>query len=236
MSDDMSDIFDEEKPAAPEAASVAAPVEGPDKGDEAAPPAAVQRLDHVPIQAMLDERDKRQALQREAEMLREKLAAYDAAKQNPPPDLYSDPDARLKYENEQVERRLTNTKLEQSRWFANRDFGKEVVDAAFEYFNEHPELSHQFLNSPSPFHDAVEFYKRQKVADEVGTDPEAYKSKLRSEMEAEIREKLLAEMSQSGQPAAKPKYPGSLAAAPAAGKASGGEAQKGDGFSLAFGA
>ncbi len=236
MSDDMTEFLAEEKPVVLPEPAAQEPAEGADKGVEATPPVAVQRADHVPIQAMLDERDKRQRTERELEMFREKLAAYESQKQNPAPDLYADPEARLRFENEQFERRLVNTKLEQSRWMANRDFGKDVVDSAFEYFNEHPELSHQFLTSPSPFHDAVEFYKRQKVADEVGTDPEAYKAKLRAELEAEIREKVLAEASQNSAPTAKPKFPGSLAAAPAAGKASGSEAQKSDGFGLAFGA
>lgn len=204
----------------------------PAKGELATPPVAQPKADPVPIQALLDERDRRQKYEREAAELREKLAAFETAKNSPPPDLYVDPEARLQFENQRFQQEMVNMKLGQSRFLAEREYGKEVVDAAFAYFDQHPQLSHQFLSEPSPFHAAVEFYKRQKVADEVGPDPEAYKKRLRDELEAQIR----AEMANGQQPSpTQPaRLPGSLAAAPAAGKTT--EApSRGNAFDAAFG-
>lgn len=204
----------------------------PAKGELATPPVAQPKADPVPIQALLDERDRRQKYEREAAELREKLAAFEAAKNSPPPDLYADPEARLQFERSTYEQMVVNAKLDQSRWLAERDFGKPLVDEAFEYFNKFPALSHQFKNEPSPFHAAVEFYKRQKVADEVGPDPEAYKKRLRDELEAQIRAELA--NGQQPSPTQPARLPGSLAAAPAAGKTT--EApSRGNAFDAAFG-
>ncbi len=224
--DKMDELFDDKPVVAAEPVVSEPAVTGE---PEATPPVAQPKSDPIPIQALLDEREKRQRIEREMEDLRGKLSEYEGKRQ-PPPDIMEDPEGRLTFERQAIQRVLINNKLEQSRWFAEKDFGKEVVDDAMKYYDENPQLSHQFLSAPSPLHAAVEFYKRQKVADEVGLDPVAYRERLRAELLAEIQ-------AQGGaQPtvAAKPKLPGSLAAAPAAGKASS-ESPTSDGFSAAFG-
>ena len=82
MADDKLEFLDSEQPEektkdAPEVevepveAKTEAPpieVESESKGEEeAAPPAAEQESRHIPVTALLDEREKRQAAQREAE-------------------------------------------------------------------------------------------------------------------------------------------------------------------------
>ncbi len=239
MPNDLDAVFDNDKPvtlAEPTPEVKAEPVAEtppaqPVAGESATPPVAEKRSDLIPMPAYLDERDKRQKYEREVAALAEKLAAFEAAKNEPPPDLYADPEARLQFENSRYQQALVNTKLEQSRWMAEREYGKGVVDAAYAYFDQHPQLSHQFLNEPSPFHAAVEFYKRQKVAEEVGPDPEAYKKRIREELEAQIRAELTTQPAAAQtQPA---RLPGSLAAAPAAGKSS--EPSGSSGFEAAFG-
>lgn len=241
MSDDRLDFLDGEpaEPARePEPAEPVGAAEPPaDKGEQpaapvSAPPAEPPKEQHVaPLTALLDEREKRQAAEREAAELRawrqQQEAALRAQKQSAP-DPRQDPYGALAYERALFQAQLTNTRLQTSRFLAEKDFGADVVQEAFEFFDRNPALSHQFVDHPSPFHAAVEFYRRQKVADEVGADPAAYRAKL----EAEIREKLLAEMQQSAPP--KPRLPGSLAAAPAAGGA-GNPSSKGSAFDAAFG-
>lgn len=243
MSDDKLDFLDS-KPAdvMPEPPQVepAAPVEpAADKGEKPAqvalstPPVEPAKEQHLaPLTALLDEREKRQAAEREASELRawrqQQEAAQRAAQQRAP-DPRQDPDGALEYQRTVFQQQLYNAKIGQSRFLAEQQFGKDMVDEAFAFFDKNPALSHQFVDHPSPFHAAVEFYKRQKVADEVGADPAAYRSKL----EADIRAQILAEMqAQPAQP--KPRLPGSLAAAPAAGNA-GEPVSKGSAFDAAFG-
>jgi hypothetical protein len=224
----------------PEPESKPEPVAAVDKGEPApvqvapasAPPAEPTEKQHVaPLTALLDEREKRQAAEREAAELRawrQQQEAAQRAAQMQAPDPRQDPAAALEYQRTVFQQQLYNARLGQSRFLAEQQFGKATVDEAFSFFDKNPALSHQFVDHPSPFHAAVEFYKRQKVAEEVGADPDAYRARL----EAEIREKLMAEMQQPVQP--KPRLPGSLAAAPAAGGV-GEPISKGSAFDAAFG-
>lgn len=238
MSEDKLDFLDGE-PAeveAPEPEAVAAPEPEADKGEPpapapvAAPPAEPDTKQHVaPLTALLDEREKRQEAERKLRDVEAKIRAQEA-KAQPAPDFATDPAAALEYQRQVFQQQLYNTRLNTSRFMAEKDFGADVVKEAFEFFDKNPALSHQFVDHPSPFHAAVEFYKRQRVADEIGADPEAYRTRL----EAEIRAKLLAEMQPAAPVQPKPRIPGSLAAAPAAGT-QGELASKGSSFDAAFG-
>lgn len=212
--------------AEPEPESIEA--EG-EKQEDPAPPAESKEADKsIPLTALLDERERRQALQRELDDLRRWKQQQEAAKEAPKaPDFYESPDDRLQYERSQFQQMLMATKMQQSQFLASREYGEEMVNEALAWFDQNPQLSHQFVNHPSPMHAAVEFYKRQKVAEEIGTDPDGYRQRL----EAEIREKLMAEMQQGT--IARPKPPASLASAPATGK--GEPRSRGTAFDAAFG-
>jgi hypothetical protein len=54
------------------------------------------------------------------------------------------------------------------------------------------------VSSPNRYAAAVQWHQRQVVQAEIGSDPVAYRAKL----EAELREKILAEMNEGGQPQA----------------------------------
>lgn len=212
---------------APEAAEQPAEDEG--KGEtepeEAAPPAASEekQTGNVPLAALLDEREKRQKLEREAEELRRWRQQIEAQQNQQKPDFFDNPEAAMQQIQSQTEQRMVAEKLRQSRFFAEREFGADLVKEAYAWFDQHPEQSHALLNEPSPFHAAVEYYKRQKAIEEIGSDPEAYKAKLRAELEAELAQKA------PQKPAAPPR---SLASAPSAG----GETQPpGSAFDQLFG-
>jgi hypothetical protein len=245
MSEDKLDFLDgqpaEVTPEPPQAEPVVLPEPEAGKGEPeaqpapaSAPPAEPEEKQHVaPLTALLDEREKRQAAERELQELRnwrQQQEAQARAAQIRAPDPRQDPDGALEFERQHFQKQLYNTRLSTSRFLAEQQFGADTVAEAFAFFDKNPALSHQFVDHPSPFHAAVEFYKRQKVAEEVGADPDAYRARL----ETEIREKIMAEM-QSAQPAQpKPRLPGSLAAAPAAGGA-GEPAARGSAFDAAFG-
>ena len=187
----------------------------------AAPPAEAKEERHIPITALLDEREKRQAKEREAEELRRQLAELRQPQEKR--EFLDDPDAHIAMLQRQAQQLAVQTKLDMSRAYAEDKYGKDTVDAAFEYFNQHPEQSQALLSAPMPFVEAVKVYQRAQAMQEIGDDPASYRTRL----EAEIRERILAEM---GQP--KPKTPPpSIATAPGvAGKSTGT-----GGFSAIFG-
>lgn len=217
MTDDDQDIFDSEANEAPQTTEGVSP-EAPQPRDEqgkfaskstgedapaaleptvadGAPPAPAEKKSHdVPITALLDEREKRQRLEAELAELRRHLQS-----QQQPQPQYPDPveDAEG-YANhitqslsQQFQAQLTGQTLKQSRFFAEKDYGKDAVEEAMNYFDQQPyAVSAQFLSSPSPLHAAVEWFQGQKQAQERSSPD--YETKLREKIKAEV----LAEMSQ----------------------------------------
>lgn len=178
---------------------VAEPVEAKGEPEQAAPPAAVEEAKHIPITALLDERDKRKAKEREAEELRRRLAEYEA-KAQPKPDFFADPEAALSAAQQAAMAAALNTKLETSRFLAEKEYGADLVAKAYAFFDDNPHLSLDLIKSPSPFHAAVQTYQRHKMLEEIGDDPASYRARI----EAEVKERLAAEMQAQPKPTAPP--------------------------------
>lgn len=106
------------------------------------------------------------------------------------PDVIEDQQGYTNHVQGMVQQATIGQKMQMSRFFAEREFGAKAVQEATAFFDDKPQLSQQFVGEPSPFHAAVEYVKAQKAAQEIGSDPEAYKAKL----EEEIRAKVQAEM------------------------------------------
>lgn len=200
MADDVA-----EQPLAAEPAPEPEPKGEP---EPAAPPAAQpEESKHVPLTALLDERDKRKAKEQELEELRRQLAQFQ--KPAPKPDFYADPDAALAAAQAAAIQATINTKLELSQHMAIKDFGEETVKEAYAFFDANPHLSQGLRDHPSPYHEAVKIYKRHKALQEIGEDPEAYKARLREEVRAEFEAKIA--------PSAPKAPPPSMAATPGTG-------------------
>lgn len=199
--------FEEEAPV--EEQVQAEPEEQPEepKGEEtAAPPVAQDDTGkHIPISALLDEREKRQALQREVEALRK---AQQPQKQ---PDFYEDPEGRLTQERAQVQHMLWNERLNMSETLARQSHGDEAVDGAREAFAEevkrNPALYAELQRQANPYGFVVQWHKRQSVLSKMGDDPEAY-------IEAQVKARLEAMQAVQPKPSAPPP---SLASAAASG-------------------
>lgn len=233
MSDDKLDFLDESTEAAAVEAEAEAPepeqpeavkatpepeaapqedepkAEGTGETKAGPPPAGEEKQSFIPVTALLDEREKRQKAEREAEALRQWRAQVEAQQRQgqKKPDFFDNPD-------QAVQQALVATKVQQSRFFAERDFGAETVNEAMAYFDLHPQHTQQFLSHPSPFHAAVEFYKRQKFLDEV-KDPDEWRNAERERLKQELMAELQAA---PPQPSASKAPPPSMAKAPATGR------------------
>lgn len=194
------------------------------KGETVAPPATPEDHGRIPIAALLDEREKRKEKEREVEALNRRIADYEA-KATPKPDFFADPEAALAAAQRAAQAAAINTKLETSRFLAEEKFGAEKVQAAYEFFDRNPHLSGQLLTSPSPFHAAVKEYEKHQAMTEIGEDPSAYRARV----EAEIRERILAEYNVQPKPTAPPP---SLSSASSV---SAGKAPVASGFAQMFG-
>jgi hypothetical protein len=191
--------------------------EGEDQGEPPSPEPEEDRQ-AIPITALLEERERRQKAEREAEALRrwrdeQERKAREA--QQPKPDFYEDPEKAIGHHLQPVQKQVMATKMQMSRFLAEREFGAETVESAVKWFDQNPEMSHRFINEPSPFHAAVEYFKRQQFAQEV-QDPEKWRQQERERIKAEIMAEMQSQ--QPSQPSAPKAPPRSLASAQSTGR------------------
>lgn len=211
LSDDYTpeEIPEEEQPEA-----VEEPEENPgpeaEVGEEAEkapePEPAKEDGKTVPLAALQAEREQARELKRRLEALEQRVQPK--AEPEKAPDAWEDPDKRFAYEAERIKGEFTSRTLKQSRFFAERDFGKEEVEAAYAFFDANPHLSQSLVDEPSPFHAAVETYRRHKAVQEIGSDPEAYKAKLREEIRREFEAEQVAKNVKSAAEAKAPSMAG----------------------------
>jgi len=141
------------------------------------------------LSAVLDEREKRQIAQKEAAELREKLAKYEASKDEDDVSIFEDEKGFLAKQEQRTQEALRNNALNMSEAFAEEVFGEEKVAAAKQWMQtegiKSPYALDQFNSAKLPYHTIVKLFDD----DQARRDPEAYKAQLREELLAELKEK-----------------------------------------------
>lgn len=186
--------------------------EQPQQGEGAAPPAASDTR-HVPLEALEAERKGRQdwkekaiRAEEEAKALREQIQRA----QNPQQPQQQDP--LLVMQQQIVNERFNVSEMVLRSQHQDVD---EMVQVFKEAAAQNPALVAQMHAQQHPWKFAYDEGKRLKFAAEIGNDPEAYRKKLRAEVEAELRGQLAP--NQSAAAPAAPAVPQSLAGARSAG-------------------
>jgi hypothetical protein len=169
------------------------------------PPEPAQQARTVPLAELMEERHKRQlyerekaAAEREAAIYRQFIEAQRQTQQAPPIDPVTDPEGAFRALAQQqqaiaaqMQEQALHQRANMSEMLARREHGSEV-DAAVQAAVE-AGLNRQFMAKPDPYAALMQWHKSQQVAKEVGTDINAFRSKI----EQEVRAKLLAEMKTS---------------------------------------
>lgn len=125
----------------------------------------------------LDEREKRQKFEAEAEALRREIETLKQSQQRrdptPVPDMFEDPEGYRQYQDQ----RILSVKVDQSLFFAEKEFGKEEMQKVDAWIRTQPaEIARSLVNHPSPYHAAREAYLRDQSTSalaEHGYDIEA---------------------------------------------------------------
>lgn len=213
--------------AAPEPeAEPEAPEHTGEKQADAGPPPASQEDKHVPLASLLDERDKRKAIESElAEMRkwREEQERKAREAERNAPDPYEDPKGWAAHQQQEVRSMLFNERLNVTEQLARQQYGDETVAEAQRSFLEasqrDPTLGQRLVNEPNPYGFVMQWHKRQKFMSEIGDDPEKWREAERER----IRQELMQEVTQQRRPTtpqpapSAPAAPRSLAGAPNAG-------------------
>lgn len=120
----------------------------------------------------------------------------------PAPEIWDDPNAYVRSQAMEMVSPLRQQMLAMARQVAEIQFQPDAVKAAEEAFNRaaaagqiDPEIHRRINASPNPFAAAVQWHQHTTTMAEIGSDPAAYKAKLRDELKAEI----MAELNPSGQ-------------------------------------
>ena len=129
---------------------------------------------HVPLTALLDEREKRQKLERELEQFR--AQAQPQAPQPPQvPDPYEDPAGYQQYIQAQIDDRTFKATAEISGRFAEQKYGKETVEEAVRWAQEQgakdPTLGQRVRASNDPVGFVVEQFQREQFWQKYQSDP-----------------------------------------------------------------
>jgi hypothetical protein len=196
--DDLSDIIDDSTEAqegeteAPEPqeqeAEAVAPEPQEQEAEEQPEPTTEQAPQMVPHAVVGELRADNRALREQIQQLQRMMQP--APEQKPAPDFYDDPQGAVQHQITPIQQQLNAQKLQTSRFLAVEKFGEELVQQAHAYFDQHPEQSQALMNHPSPYHAAVAEYQKAQIAQEVGSDPVAYRDKIKAEVAAEIRKEL----------------------------------------------
>ena len=90
-----------------------------------------------------------------------------------------------------MEARFVNFTLNASEKMARKTYGDETVNQAFERFRaateKNPLLHQQAMSSADPWDFVVQEAQRMSVLEEVGSDPKAYRERLKAELMAELQ-------------------------------------------------
>lgn len=122
----------------------------------------------VPIDAMLTERERRQAAERELQQLREQQTQQAVV-----PDPYDDPQGYASYQDRIIEEKLTAQRFSFSERLAKKEYGAEAVQAATEWAGEKakadPTFAISYMREADPIDWIVQQHKRDALLSEIGT-------------------------------------------------------------------
>lgn len=151
---------------------------------------------HVPLAALMAERDKRKESSRRVEELERRLKEIEQSQVRaaPPqmPDFFQDPEG---YVHSAVSMARAEARdgmlaaLEEAERDRHQDFD-DVLAHVMERAQSNPELARRIMTSRNPAAQAYKLGKELVEFDRIQTDPESYRTKL----EAELREKILKEL------------------------------------------
>ena len=175
---------------------------------EQVPPTS-DKLPPDTFKGLKEEREKRQALERELQQLREQFQAQQTPPP-PPPSIWEDDQGALAHVQQQavsqaVQQATFNARLDMSEMMvrqANPDF--EDMKARFlSMAEQNPALRQQALSDPHPWNKAYQLAKNAAKMEALGTFDV-------DELKAKMREEIMAEMQSQQAPVARPAVPPSL--------------------------
>lgn len=171
------------------------PEKAADDHDDADPPAPLEGETAVPRRAFEDERRKRQdwkeqAIRAQVERDELRKQVEDAKRAQPPPQPQQ-PQQPMDPAQQQEAVRDTKWRLNTSEMLMRRELGDEAVtilqDEFLEAAKADPSLYPRLYQQLDPYRWAKQQMEAIRLRNEIGENPQAYRERIRAELEAEIR-------------------------------------------------
>lgn len=174
----------------------------------------------IPITALLDEREKRQAAERRAQ----ELERQQQSRQQPQdiPDPYDDPKGYDAYRDQQIAQATRQAEFRISERFALKEHGEEAVKSAVEWAMEKakadPAFAQGYMTNPDPFDWIVRQHQREAIVSAIPSDVKSLDELIEREVAKRMQTAAPAQTGIPQQPASVAAVvPRSLATAPGSG-------------------
>ena len=145
---------------------------------------------HVPLAALMAERDKRKEAARRAEELENRIKELEGQRQaNPVPDFFHDPEAYVQTVVQRAQHQAQESLysvLEETERERHADFD-EVMELVMAKAWENPAIATQILKGKNPAAQAYKVGKRLQEFEKSQQDPDAYRAQLKAELIAEFK-------------------------------------------------
>lgn len=112
------------------------------------------------------------------------------------PDPLEDPQGHWSAVQGLVHSATLETRLYFSEGLARQKHGDDLFDEAYAWLDTKRDLQPVFMRQRDPWAAAIAHYQREKIAEEIGDDPNAWRERERERIRAEERERLEAENGQ----------------------------------------
>lgn len=133
--------------------------------------------------------------QRELEDLRAQQRQRPQAEE---PNYDEDPAAFRAQVMREIQQSNLNMRLDTSEFHARQSYGEEAVDELLEWAGTRPDIANWAINQRNPYQALMQTYRKEKLAAEIGDDPEAWRAAERARLQEQIRAEMAAE--QGAQP------------------------------------
>lgn len=124
---------------------------------------------------------------------------------NPAEDPVGYANALIARQQEAFSHFQLKTTLDLSARFLKQTHGAEAFDETMAWLTTRPDLEAHFTTQPDPWGSAYAYYQREKIADEIGDDPSAYRKRIEEEAIARYKASQEAGGTQAAAPSAPPR-------------------------------
>lgn len=182
---------------------------GPDgkfapKGEDAGTPPAEEKAETGLKAGIAEERRKRQAAEARFDELKREIEALKNAQlkepEAPPPSIWEDEQGTFNHYGQQFTQTAVQQATQQARlqtsellMMQNTEDFADLREDIFRFVGENPAVNTEVQNSPHPWQTAYKAFKNHQTMQQLGTTDLA-------ELEAKMREKIMAEMQQQPAP------------------------------------